>query len=578
MRNTLLSILSLIVILTSTAVSADELTKAPIAENGELDLRSWDFNKNGPVALAGEWEFYWQRLISPQEFESDDTPSPKYSYAPSIWNIADKGNPQLDRHGYATYRLHVTISDTEKLYALKTDELFTAYRIWINGKEIFSSGTVGTDRKSTTPRIKPDLTLFQPDTNRLDIVLQLANFHYKDGGMRSAIQLGTGTQMSSNRTKSMFFNFSLFGALLIMGFYHLILFLLRKEDLSPLFFGFYCILNGVRVLVTQESVLLEFIPAMSWDIRTKIIVLEYFLAVPVFMAFLYTLFPKDLHKRAYRAMMAISLAASTFVLFTPATVFVYIELYYQIFLLFLMIYILYVLVIAVIRKRDGALLILIAIAILFLAGINDILFAQYVVSFRQSTIPIAVFIFVLIQSAILSIRFSKAHKQATIDELSNVFNRRGFIEAATRVIENAEVVNARLCVLIIDIDHFKKVNDTYGHDIGDIAIRSVADTCSHSIRQGDVFGRFGGEEFALILPRVDIEKGHEIAERLRLKIETSPIAVADKEIAITVSIGITQWKRGDTIDQSIKYADQALYRAKEEGRNRVIKYQDKFQD
>jgi diguanylate cyclase (GGDEF)-like protein/PAS domain S-box-containing protein len=161
--------------------------------------------------------------------------------------------------------------------------------------------------------------------------------------------------------------------------------------------------------------------------------------------------------------------------------------------------------------------------------------------------------------------------QAATDPLTGVANRRSFESTARREVERARRYAKPFAVLALDIDHFKRVNDTYGHDIGDIVLKSMAEVCLTKLRATDILARLGGEEFAMLLPETDIEAAATLAERMRVAIETSPIATAKGALPITVSLGVAQHAPNEpTIDAAMKRADEALYEAKRTGRNRVV--------
>jgi len=121
----------------------------------------------------------------------------------------------------------------------------------------------------------------------------------------------------------------------------------------------------------------------------------------------------------------------------------------------------------------------------------------------------------------------------------------------------------------VDIDHFKKINDTYGHLVGDLALKTVAQCMSDNLRPHDLLARYGGEEFAVLLTEADLESAKMIAERLRSRIAAAEIRSNDISFHVTLSIGITPTQHEDQLENLIHEADQALYRAKQMGRNRV---------
>jgi diguanylate cyclase (GGDEF)-like protein len=161
---------------------------------------------------------------------------------------------------------------------------------------------------------------------------------------------------------------------------------------------------------------------------------------------------------------------------------------------------------------------------------------------------------------------------ATIDPLTNTFNRRYFLELSERKIKRTQASNGHASFLLFDIDHFKKINDEHGHIIGDQVLHGIAQVCMKNLRPDDILGRFGGEEFVILLPETKLEDARNIAERLRLLIEETPIETEIGPINTTISIGVAIKEKTTaiSIDQLLSRADRAMYRAKQAGRNRVI--------
>jgi diguanylate cyclase (GGDEF)-like protein len=157
-----------------------------------------------------------------------------------------------------------------------------------------------------------------------------------------------------------------------------------------------------------------------------------------------------------------------------------------------------------------------------------------------------------------------------IDELTSLMNRRGFFEEADKLIAYSQRHSRPVTVAIMDLDHFKKVNDRLGHAVGDKVLREVARLCRQLVRPEDTFARYGGEEFALLLRDTDTEKATTALERLRLGVANHPIEVGDGEtVTVTVSIGAAPLRLDGSIEASLDQADQALYAAKDGGRNQV---------
>ncbi|MFT5814676.1 MAG: diguanylate cyclase (GGDEF)-like protein [Psychroserpens sp.] len=164
----------------------------------------------------------------------------------------------------------------------------------------------------------------------------------------------------------------------------------------------------------------------------------------------------------------------------------------------------------------------------------------------------------------------QAELLARKDSLTNMLNRRAFFECGSIEVERSLRYKSSLAVMMLDLDHFKSVNDNYGHAVGDKTLLSVANTLKSMIRNVDIIGRIGGEEFALIVPHANLKMAIELAQRLRLGIEKVEIVIDDKPIKITACFGVTSINvKNDSLDEALKRADKALYMAKDNGRNRV---------
>jgi diguanylate cyclase len=160
---------------------------------------------------------------------------------------------------------------------------------------------------------------------------------------------------------------------------------------------------------------------------------------------------------------------------------------------------------------------------------------------------------------------------ATTDELTEISNRRHFYVRAEAELSRARRYGRNLTVLQFDLDHFKSLNDTYGHPFGDQVLKSVVTAVAGLLRASDMFGRVGGEEFAIALPETEAAFAPEIAERIRQTIEQTDIRFEDIQVPVTASIGVALLGDDDKdIEALIQRADQALYKAKSDGRNKVV--------
>lgn len=160
---------------------------------------------------------------------------------------------------------------------------------------------------------------------------------------------------------------------------------------------------------------------------------------------------------------------------------------------------------------------------------------------------------------------------ATLDGMTGLFNRRHFFETAEREIQRVRRNGMPACAMMMDLDHFKAVNDNFGHACGDLVLRAFADECRRQLRATDLIGRLGGEEFAVLLPDTGLEAAREVAERLRQRVERQPLSTPRGPLHYTVSAGVSALMPGDTsLETLLHRTDGLLYEAKRHGRNQVV--------
>ncbi|WP_200258743.1 sensor domain-containing diguanylate cyclase [Halorhodospira neutriphila] len=160
-------------------------------------------------------------------------------------------------------------------------------------------------------------------------------------------------------------------------------------------------------------------------------------------------------------------------------------------------------------------------------------------------------------------------RQAFYDQLTGIANRRHFESLLTQEIRRAERYGTPVCLALVDVDHFKTINDAYGHEAGDEILQSVVHALQARLREADVLSRWGGEEFTILLPETHAEQAQRLAESLRAFVEATPLPTGGH---VTISLGLAQYRPGETTKDLLKRSDEALYRAKRLGRNCVVRY------
>jgi len=199
--------------------------------------------------------------------------------------------------------------------------------------------------------------------------------------------------------------------------------------------------------------------------------------------------------------------------------------------------------------------------------------------FSANSLHTASFVFLFAATVVGSVAFLLMHREraeaelyklATFDALTGLFNRRAFFDIAERELARARRMGSIYAVLMMDLDHFKRVNDEYGHQAGDRVLADFAAVAKRSVRAEDLVGRYGGEEFCALLPGAGMQTAIAIAERLRDSVARHPLGDLPRAITVSVGVTVSAADAGGTLDTAIARADEALYRAKHEGRDRVV--------
>lgn len=170
--------------------------------------------------------------------------------------------------------------------------------------------------------------------------------------------------------------------------------------------------------------------------------------------------------------------------------------------------------------------------------------------------------------------YAEVERLATLDELTGIINRRRLFSLGQLEFQRARRYQTTLAAILLDIDQFKKINDTYGHNTGDLVLTGIATAISHNIREIDLFSRYGGEEFVLLLPQTERAQALEVAERLRTLVAGLRFETDRGTLSVTISLGIAHLtEKIPSLATLIDWADQAMYAAKQAGRNRVEIYE-----
>lgn len=414
--------------------------KAYGAKNGVLDLRGWDMTEIPYISLDGEWEFFWNQLLDPEDLPPNGT---VYSKVPGTWSESSTG--------YATYRLHVLTDSLKGTFALRNLTVGTAMNIFVDGKQVVAIGRVSHDQDEAVPAYRTGVTLLKDleGATSFDIVLQISNYDYRIGGPWRQIWFGDHETLSRIHWGAGVRTIVLFSALFVMGLYHMAIYLLRSKDRQYLALSVLCLLLSLRALLPTHFTILDLLPNLPFYLLVRLEYLTFYLALPTSAILFFTLYRQEFHVIAMRIIISIAFLFALTVIFTPPLVFTRYIFYFYGFSALSILYIFIVILRAVIHRRLGAVFTLIGTVILAAATINDNFYSSFLIH-TNTFIETGMILFIFFQALALSVRLTEAFKEVevlshSLTELNTgleqeVEKRAGELSTAYESVKNLELV------------------------------------------------------------------------------------------------------------------------------------------
>ncbi|HON78918.1 MAG TPA: GAF domain-containing protein [Spirochaetota bacterium] len=379
----------------------------PTAYKGILDLQDWDFRTQGIIELNGQWEFYWNQLLAAEDFNNTISPRKKgYLHVPDSWDTLTVHGSPLENKGYGTYRLIVKTGAAPPLLGMRLKQVFQASKVWINGNLLCSTGTIGTSPETMHPERSTKSFYFQPQNRLMEIIIQVANYHHREGGLREPIEIGTARQIQKKRDRMLAYDLFIFGGLFIIMLYHLGLYLYHRKDIAMLYFAILTFVLAVRSLLTSEIFLTSLMPELRGYTQFKVEYITYYLAIPLLAMFYNSMYKSEVHPVLYKGIVATGFFFSAFVVVTPLSIYSHTVIPYTAFFSASILYMIGILALASYRKRDGALMLLWGFLVLFASAINDLLHSFDIIKTMLLS-HFGFLIFVIIQAMVLSKKYAR---------------------------------------------------------------------------------------------------------------------------------------------------------------------------
>jgi len=523
------------------------------ADGGILELSSNDFKYN--ILLNGEWRYWDQQFIIRRE----DAAAPHSLVdVPHSW----KGS------GFGTYNLSLKGLDPGVIYSLSVPDMSSAYKLYLDSVLIAQNGRTGIDSSSEILYLEPQIVNFTAENLNIEIMLQISNFKTFSGGFINEMKLGKPESIINEVKRNISIQMTLFGGILIIGLYNLSLFLLNTNDKTTIFFALFNFMLAARILLTGERLINTWITNADWIILLKLQFISGASLLGLFALFMNSMFLKHFSKIVVKIILGIVLLLIVAAIFIPMQNLAIADTIFLGASVLFFLYMIFILFRAIRVQTQGSIFAFIGIS--FILGT---IIVDFTLPGANNIIPLGIFIFIIFQSLLIGEKHSFTLKQnkllhhvAVRDGMTNLYKKDHFRKLVEAIVEDEDPL-IQHGMMFIDIDNFKTVNDTYGHDTGDELIIILAQKIVQSLRYSDIASRFGGDEFMVWLHNTAADEAEIIAQRVLDEL-SAPIQINEMKISVSGSIGLSFYPdEGDNMESLLNICDKRMYTAKDKGRN-----------
>lgn len=436
------------------------------AVNGHLDLSEAALDKMH--RLDGEWDFFPFTLSQPGSLPEKAT---KHFLFPYTWNGTNLGEKVLGGDGYHTFRLIVTLPVGIKKIAIRTKEQATAYRLYANGKLVAHAGQVGNSKSTSIPHTVPDVSYLILEDTKLELVMQVSNFHHRNGGIWHGIQLSSHDTIQKYIRDTRLRDIFLTGIIFLAGIYHIGLHLQRRKDRLSLIFALFCIAILFRHLSTGEKILLDLFSFLPYRLYVSIEYISWFWATPLGLNYTFQVFPQLRLPRLQKICYMISIIMTIIVVVLPVKYFSWTVVGYQFVFLSIIAITFFTNVKAFIYRLPHAGLLLIGTSAMVVTSVNDSAYTAELI--RTGFLAhFGMLVLIIIQSTIISISFSRAFSEvekltehlASTNKAYARFVPTQFLELLNTKditqIQPGDQVEKTMSILFSDIRDFTSLSET----------------------------------------------------------------------------------------------------------------------
>lgn len=531
-------------------------------QKGNLTLsENTDLSKSN-VTLNGQWDFYYNELLSPIDLKNRS--------ANNYYNIPGRLSEQAAgcKSGYMTLHLKIHVPQDD-IYGLYFYGIFTSSKVWINGVDYGERGKVAENINQEEAGYRSQYLFFPSQNKEIDIVINTSVYREMEPQLRAPVFGLKDNIMKINYTNTAIDGFTLGIVFIMLLINSYLCFAQRKSKMKKhIYFSAICIILILRCLIFNSRLLFEFYPDTPFEFCSKCAAITFYLWVTFYILFLNEVFNNKITIVKYA--VAFGTCFSLLCLFTDNTVYDRIQEIPQAITAVFIVYLTFFMLKELRNKNKKAKLNLISLAVLCLTTVNDMLVNNAILPKQYSTLYGGA-LFAIIESIYIITDYINSIKKLEYinkDGLTSLYNNR-YIKTLisnliARYIDKKEIFS----LMMIDIDNFKSINDTYGHMHGDTVILDVATIIlDMSDNKEGYAGRFGGDEFILILPDCNEKEAYEAGKDIMKKLDRLN-KMKDNYKPVSLSIGVYE-NISSNIEDCMENVDNAMYKSKTNGKNQI---------
>lgn len=385
---------------------------ADSSDPGSADLRRHNFDAGGPVRLDGNWHFCWRNAPDANHSPPPLCANPIYVRVPGNWTGYQRPDGgRFPSFGYATFHLRLELGEQPRRLSFKLKDAATAYRMWVDGRQVAENGNPAPDAANARPAYRPLITETMELRGRVEVILFVSNYAHSKGGLWESIVIGKLDDLRRARENKMLLDLAVAGGIFMLGIYHVGLFLMRRWSWSNIIFGAFCLAIVVRIMVTGERPLFNLWPDFPWGLSVRAAFGSLLVSSILYASFMRTVFPELIGLLMLRVILAANALLLLPILVAPLEIYSRVLTPMSLLIVATGAWLWVVTFLAILRRDPDGWLAFPGLMCFLAAGLNDVFYSHLIIN-TGYYMQYGIFVFMLSQSLIISRRFARAYRRS----------------------------------------------------------------------------------------------------------------------------------------------------------------------